>query len=163
RRRGIEKDVEKRATLSPGALQQIAIGPAGGPARPRTEPPCLVMTLDHRKGQGAAKVTPFPVSGWENLRLSAWSIIRGKSRAEARMAKLGHVDTELVTASGQREQAHAPGPVRIMAEHLPVGLRRLAVHPVHMLARPVRPVDDQWQVDPPLLRHQVPPEPGAIG
>src|SRR5690606_34880212 len=30
--------------------------------------------------------------------------------AEDRMAKLGHVDTELVTASGQREQAHARGP-----------------------------------------------------
>ncbi len=64
------------------------------------------------------------------------------------MADRQQVHAQLVRATGDRRQFKArPAPGRIVRQHAPACQRRLAMHPVDLLTRPVRPVGGQRQVD----------------
>ncbi len=77
------------------------------------------------------------------------------------MARLGHVDPQLMAAPGTGHQPDA-GLARLMRDHLPVGDGRAARCMVDMLARTVGPVHGQGQIDAPLGRVEPAPQPGDV-
>jgi len=81
--------------------------------------------------------------------------------SQDRVPDFFHVYSELMAAPGLRHQAQTAVSA-LMAHQLPIGNCGLAALEIHMLLRPVRPIDDKRKVNGARLVGHLPPDHGHI-
>ena len=79
-----------------------------------------------------------------------------------RMPKRQHMHPKLMRTTRFWAQFYARF-LRAAVDHLPIGLCGAAGLMANHLPGPIRPIDDDWQINRAALRLHMPPDPGHIG